>query len=115
MTFTVPKSKASIAQNRFSFQIGAKKYSIPLLRYLSGEKIEVISAAEEKGGMAAVAAAYGLFGESGTPAGDAVRQLDQEQLEALTSAYMDASGVSVGESSASTGSAESTERPSDTT
>lgn len=115
MTFVVPKSKASIKQNQFEYQIGAKKFSVPLLKYLSGEKIEAIAAAEEKGGMAAVAAAYGLFGEPGTPAGDAVRQLDQEQLEALTSAYMGASGVTVGESSASTDSVESTERPSDMT
>lgn len=115
MTFVVPKSKASIKQNRFEFQIDGTKYDVPLLKYLAGDKIEQIAAAESKGGIAAVAAAYGLFGERGTPAGDAVRHLDQEQLEALTSAYMDASGVSVGESSASTDSSESTERPSDTT
>lgn len=115
MTFVVPKSKASIKQNRFDFQIGSKKFSVPLLKYIDGEKVDQMAEAEGKGGIAAIAAAYGLFGDPGTPAGIAVRTLDQEQLEALTNAYMEASGVTVGESSASTDSSESTERPSDTT
>lgn len=115
VAYEVPKSKASIKQNRFEFVIEGKTFDLPLLKFLSGEKIEEIAAAEEKGGMTAVAATYSLFGEAGTPAGDAVRKLDQDQMEALSSAYMEASGISVGESEASTDSSKSTERPSDTT
>lgn len=115
MAYQVPKSKASIKQNRFEFSIDGKTYSVPLLKYLSGNKIEEIAAAEDKGGMASIVVSFSIFGDKGTPAGDAVRTLDQDQLGELNDAYMKASGISVGESEASTDSSESTERPSDST
>ena len=115
MTFVVPKSKASIKQNQFEFQIDGRKYSVPLMKFIPGAVIEEMAEAQAVGGAAAMAAGFRLFGEKGTPAGDAVRTLDGEQLDALADAYMQASGITAGESSASTGSSVSTERPSDTT
>lgn len=104
MVYKVPKSKASIKQNRFEFDIAGKVYDIPLMQYVSGGLVEQVAELEAKGGIAAISASYVFFGPVGTPIGDAVRTLDSEQMEALSKAYMEASNVSVGESEASTDS-----------
>jgi hypothetical protein len=97
--FQVPPSKASVKQNRFEFTMPSdpkKSLSLPLLKYLKptliaqldkGEKIDVIKGLLD---------AYlpGLFDKFD----------DFDQVTALYEAWAEASGISVGESSASTDS-----------
>lgn len=101
MAFQVPKSKASIKQNRFEFVIDGQKYDVPLLRYLQAWQIEAFSKAEGSSFESSLDAVYAVFGEPGTTTGDVIRTLDQEQLNALTDAYLEASKVTPGESDAS--------------
>ena len=100
--FEVPQSKADAPENRFEFTIDGEKHSVPLMRFLPGSVVELMAAAEDKESYIHLRAAqYAMFGPVGSPAGDAVRTLDAERFEALLEAYQEASGVTVGESSAS--------------
>lgn len=100
MVYEVPKSKASIAQNRFEFKVPSdrKTYSIPLLKFIrpaTAVEIEPLSWRE------AVEAIYAdsYAGES------LLAKFDEgEQFEAWLAAYQEASGITLGESKASSDS-----------
>jgi len=97
MTFKVPESKRSIAQNRFEFELpDGATYSIPKAKYLTTGQVEKLSTV---GGDLTLTDLLDLFDE--TEAATAVRQLDVEQLQALMAAWQADSGLTVGESSAS--------------
>jgi hypothetical protein len=101
MVYAVPASKKSHKQNRFEFTVpGSKKtYSIPLAKYMSVGQVEVMS---KKGDDLDLTDLLSIFNEDATAgAAEAVRKLDQEQLDGLMSAWQTESGISVGESSAS--------------
>lgn len=98
MAFSVPESKRSIKQNRFEFKVGTKSYSIPKLNYLPVESMESFEGDNPTPIRGLLAAC------DNDAAKDALRKLDGEQIEALMNAWQEASGVTVGESSASEGS-----------
>ncbi len=107
----MPKSKASIAQNRFEFRLpGEKKVrSVPLLKYLKPSLAMEFEELDEK------QAVRRLF-EAVYPGEDLFAKFDDvEQFTAWLQAWGDASGVDLGESPASPPSSESTAGPSDTT
>lgn len=104
MTFQVPTSKKSIQQNRFPFTVDGKTYSIPLLKYAP---VEAAEAFENDKPIRAL-----MLAANDQTAADAIRSLDGEQFQALMDAWTEASGISPGESQASTGSSESTQAPS---
>lgn len=102
MVYSVPKSKRSLKQNRFEFNIPGDKrvHSIPLAKYLSTGQVEEIAKRGDHVGLIDILAIFDEKDVSkGTP--EAVRTLDQEQLEALMQAWQAESGIAVGESSAS--------------
>lgn len=98
MAFSVPESKRSIAQNRFEFEVAGTTYDIPQLKYLPVESMESFEGADPTPIRGLLAAC------DNDGAKNAIRKLDGEQLEALMNAWQEASGVKVGESSASEGS-----------
>lgn len=96
MVFQVPPSKRSLKQNQFEFAIGDRQFSVPLLRYIKP------SLAFELDG-ATPAAAAGLLFQEYLP--DALPLFeDVEQLNAFATAWQEASGVTSGESEASSDS-----------
>lgn len=99
MTFEVPASKRSIKQNQFTFKVPGdrKTYSIPKAKYLSVGHVETLAS---KGTEVQITDILELLGQG--DARDAVRTLDQDQLMALMEAWQADSGISTGESSAST-------------
>lgn len=101
MAYTVPESKKSIRQNQFEFQVPGDEriYSVPKAMYLPVGMIEKMSTQTDQ---VSISDIIGLFGDG--EAADAVRTLDREQLENLTEAWQKDSGLTVGESSASTDS-----------
>ena len=98
MTYHVPESKRSIAQNQFIFDVPGDEtiYSIPKAKYLPIGTIEHLST---NSGQISITDILDLIGD--TAARDAARTLDQEQLQALMSAWQEDSGLTMGESSAS--------------
>lgn len=111
MVYDVPKSKASIKQNRFEFRLpGEKKIrSVPLLQYVRPALALEFEDLDEK------QAVRRLFDEV-YPKEDLFAKFDDtEQFQAWLEAWGDASGVDLGESLASLDSSESTAGPSDTT
>lgn len=102
MAFAVPESKRSIAQNRFFFSVPGddREFDIPKAKYLTTGQVEVLS---QKGGEVKITDLLDLF-EDNKEAAAAVRTLDAEQLSELMNAWQADSGVSTGESSASSDS-----------
>lgn len=97
MTFKVPESKRSIAQNQFEFELpDGGTYSIPKAKYLTTGQVEKLSNVK---GEATLIDLLDLFGDG--PASIAVRTLDTEQLQALMTGWQENSGITAGESSAS--------------
>jgi hypothetical protein len=98
MVFQVPASKSSVKQNRFEFSLpgSAKVYSVPKLEYVKPSLALQFEDATDVG------AARLLFGAYLPEAFGLLE--DVEQLGALMEAWKDASGVTPGESGASTGS-----------
>jgi len=97
MTYKVPESKRSIAQNRFEFELpDGTEVSMPKAKYLTVGQIEKLNGL---GGEVSLIDVLELFDEKG-PA-EAVRTLDSEQLADLMEAWQVDSGIKVGESSAS--------------
>lgn len=94
MVYEVPKSKASLKQNRFEFKLpgSAKIYDVPLLKFLKPAVALKIQGASE------VEAAQALFDEYLPVALEKFE--DAEQLGAFIEAWSEASGISVGESKA---------------
>lgn len=93
MAFKVPDSKKSIAQNRFEFEVGDKSYTVPLLKYLPVKAAAAFERGDNVEGI--------LLGCDSEEARNAVLALDGEQFEVLMDEWAKASGVNVGESSAS--------------
>lgn len=97
MTFKVPESKRSIAQNRFEFELpDGTEVSIPKAKYMTVGQVEKMSMLQ---GELKITDILELFGDMG--AADAVRSLDIEQMTALMEAWQSDSGISLGESKAS--------------
>lgn len=103
MTFQVPESKRSIKQNQFLFQVpdDGREYSIPKAQFLPVGVIEKMAGNPEE---VTILDILGMFDTADEAATKAIRTLDATQLQALTQAWQDASGVTTGESSASTSS-----------
>lgn len=101
--FTVPESKRSIRQNQFEFHVPGdrKVYRIPKAKYLPVGLIEKFEGEKKELSVADVLAMFDN-GDDATLA--AIRTLDAEQLQALTKAWQQDSGLTVGESEASTDS-----------
>ncbi|MCJ1687786.1 hypothetical protein [Rathayibacter sp. VKM Ac-2927] len=96
--FTVPASKASIKQNRFEFKLPGDDttYSLPKLQFVKPKLVLQISGSSK-------ADVVRLLMDHYIP--DAFEQIESlEQLTALYEAWADASGITPGESSASTDS-----------
>lgn len=100
MTFAVPASKASIAQNRFSFTLpgSKKKHSLPKLAYTP---VGIMSTAFTDPAAPKSDELLALFISLGVDR-DAAFTLDNGQLGSIADAWAEASGISLGESSAST-------------
>lgn len=98
MVFQVPESKRSLHQNQFEFQLPGDDtiFRVPKAKYLTSGEVEKLS---DKASIA-FTDILSIFGKD-EAAALAIRELDTEQLEALMEAYTDASGMSLGESSAS--------------
>lgn len=98
MVYEVPPSKASIKQNRFEFHMpgNRKLFSVPKLQYMKPALALQLSELTE------VEAAKVLFDEYLPEAFDQFG--DAEQLEEFMAAWQEASGITVGESQASTDS-----------
>lgn len=112
-TFQVPASKASIKQNQWSFTLPTgEKFTVPKMQYLN---------ADIRQRMARIGADLKrIIDEGGKPNPQQVAELQtvqrellekyapgiytlvsDDQIEAIFSAWQEASGISVGESSAS--------------
>jgi hypothetical protein len=96
MVYQVPASKASIKQNRFEFTLpGSKKvYSVPLMKFIKPAIVIDLD-----GTLTQEAMGVRLFKEYLPEVFSLID--DSEQLEALMAAWQEASGVTVGESTAS--------------
>lgn len=101
--FVVPESKRSIRQNQYEFTVpGSKKtHRIPKAKYLPVGLIEKLS---NSPGEISISDVLAMFDGGDKAALDAIRTLDSEQLEALTQDWQNDSGITVGESKASTDS-----------
>jgi len=112
-TFKVPESKASIAQNRFEFELPTgEKFSLPKMQYISTdirERMQRTSVPLKR-----------IIDEGGQPTPEQTIEVQaiqrelfekyapglyelvtDDQLTAIQQAWQEASGISVGESSAS--------------
>ena len=99
MPYKVPDSKKSIGQNMFEFELpDGSVHSIPKAKYLTAGEIEMVAKAKSD---LTITDILELLGRSETAAA-AVRSLDIEQLMGLMTAWQEDSGLSLGESSAST-------------
>lgn len=98
MTFQVPESKRSIAQNRFHATLpGGKEFTLPKAKYLKIGQLEKLSGSADE---VTIMDILDLFGDE-DESRDAIRELDNEQLGALMQAWQADSGVTLGESGAS--------------
>lgn len=100
MTFTIPEPLSADTANRFTFTIPGDdaEWSVPLLRFLPMALAESLLTARR------TSAFLALFGPEDEPLGAAIRTLTPDQFEALIKAWGEASGVTVGESPASSSS-----------
>ena len=94
--FEVPTSKKSAQENRFAFSHAGETFTIPLLKFAPVEAAEHFEAGRMVAGILACC--------GNDAARDAVRSLDGDQFGSLLSAWQEASGVTTGESEASSGS-----------
>lgn len=99
MTFQVPESKRSIAQNRFHFQTpDGVEHSMPKMKYFTMRQIERMSSNTDELTLTDILA---IFDEDESDVREAVLDFDHEQLQALMEAWQADSGLALGESSAS--------------
>lgn len=94
MAYEVPESKKSIDQDKFDFTIGSKKFQVVKAKYLTGGALEDLTSGK-------LTRIFDAFGPRGTKIGDAVRDLDIEQIQGLVTAWVADSGLDAGKSSAS--------------
>lgn len=96
--YQIPESKRSLEQNQFPFTTdGENRFTIPKVPYLSLDFIEKAAAHDSGVQIVDICAELGLV-----EAVAALKTLDGVQLGELTAAWMEASGATLGESSAST-------------
>jgi hypothetical protein len=88
--YQIPKSQASIKQNRFEFTVEGsdKTYSVPLLKFLP--VASVIAFEDEK-------QLTGILLAADPATKKILESLTGEQLEGLTNAWAEESGISQGE------------------
>jgi hypothetical protein len=96
MAFAVPQSKKSLKQNRFEFTIEGETHELPLLKFVSAGAAEAFELGQNTRGL--------ILGADSERTRDLIRSLDSDQLEALTNAWGEASGISTGESQGSSDS-----------
>lgn len=98
MVYEVPKSKASLKQNKFEFKFpgNAKVYSVPLLTFIKP------ALALRLGQMSEIQIAAEIFSVYLPDATDQFE--DATQLEDFMEAWKKASGIDLGESEASASS-----------
>lgn len=114
--FHVPNYDPKASVNRFSFVAPRrwlwqrKVYSFPLLQFVP---LEVMKAAKEADKPMQLAEILILIQEPA--AARAVLRLNQPEIRALETAWLNASAVGLGESSASSNSSQSSERQSQPT
>lgn len=100
--FEIPESKALDPKNRFEFMFDGKARSAPLMEFVDIET-EAMFTSAMTGTDQELAYCHALAdGDAKLEAG--LRRLSRDQLESLTNAYDKASGVTAGESDASTDS-----------
>lgn len=100
--FKIPESKALDPANRFEFEFDGKPRSAPLMEFVDIDT-EAMFTSAITGTDQEIAYCHALAdGDAELEAG--LRRLSRDQLEALTDAYDKASGVTAGESEASTDS-----------
>jgi hypothetical protein len=95
--FEVPKSRASVKQNRFEFKLEGsdRVYSVPLLKFLPAKSVQAFEDGKELRGI--------LLAADDPATRAALEDLDGDQLGALAEAWSAESGVTPGESSTSGG------------
>lgn len=93
MAYQVPKSKASIKQNRFTFEIDGKNFDIPLMQFLPMSAAEAFEQEKPITGL--------MLAAGSDEAASALRSLESDQLEGLLKAWQEESEVDRGESPAS--------------
>lgn len=96
MVFQVPASKASVKQNRFEFALDGTTYSVPKLKFLKPHLVAGLEGQTKLGAMLQLLEEY--------HPGVSSKIEDAEQMTALYEAWAAASGVDLGESSASSDS-----------
>lgn len=110
MGYVVPDWKKSIDQNKFDVTVGAQTFHLVKAEYMTGDQVEHLKAADShEGGM------YGVLDDLCPGLGTAFRGVPQKYFKEFVEAWQKDSGIELGESSASTSSSSSTERPSNTT
>ncbi len=98
--FVVPEAGGRKPENRFEFQIGKKKASVPKLGFIGGEARHLLDQGREYEGSLAA------FDDD--EAREFYRGLSRDQMQAFDEAWIAASKVSPGESQGSADSFEST-------
>ena len=93
MSYTVPPSRKSEDDNRFTFTIGDATHSLPHLKFAPAGAMEHFEQGRELTGLISCA--------DDDATRDALRVLDAEQMDALMGAWSKASKVTPGESPAS--------------
>lgn len=100
--FVIPPTKATEPDSRFEFELDGEKRSAPLLEFVDTDVAEafLLAATVTTQRLAYIRA----LADGDADAETALRRLHADQLAALVDAYDEASGISAGESEASTGS-----------
>ena len=100
--FVIPPSKAAEPEGRFEYELDGEARSAPLLSLIDSEILALfvtaVTRSDQKFAYIAALADHDDEVEA------KLRRLHDDQLEALVDAYDKASGVTSGESEASTGS-----------
>lgn len=94
MVYEVPASKRSVKQDVFEYKVGEKSFKVVSAKFLNGFQLESVTSFD-------LPAIFNIFGAKGTPAGDAVRSLETDQIADLVTAWTEASDLKPGESAAS--------------
>jgi hypothetical protein len=89
--YEVPKSKASIKQNRFEFKVEgkAKTYSVPLLKFITAASVMAFEDNKELRGI--------MLAADDPVTRGVLEGLDADQLEQLATAWAAESGITPGE------------------
>lgn len=97
--FVVPPSAGSKKENRFSFKLGTKTYSVPKLQYLSGKTAKMLTETTDQLTVAEINRR--IFISECPSLEEAVYDLADDQVNALADAWVEESAITPGESEAS--------------